>query len=75
MDLLKRIGEAAAYIQSTCSNQPLIGVILGSGLGGFTEEMKIDQEIDYADIPHFPVSTVEGHSGKMLIGSIGGRQS
>jgi purine-nucleoside phosphorylase len=51
----------------------LIGVILGSGLGGFTEEMKIDLEIDYANIPHFPVSTVEGHSGKMLIGSIGGK--
>ncbi len=73
MDFLKRISESAAYIQSRCTTQPLIGVVLGSGLGGFTEEMKIDQEIDYADIPHFPVSTVEGHSGKMLIGSIGGK--
>jgi purine-nucleoside phosphorylase len=73
MDFLQRISEAAAYVQSKCSDQPLIGVILGSGLGGFTEEMKIDLEIDYANIPHFPVSTVEGHSGKMLIGSIGGK--
>lgn len=73
MDFLQRIGEAAAYVQSKRSDQPLIGVILGSGLGGFTEEMKIDLEIDYANIPHFPVSTVEGHSGKMLIGSIGGK--
>jgi purine-nucleoside phosphorylase len=73
MDFLQRISEAAAYVQSKRSDQPLIGVILGSGLGGFTEEMKIDLEIDYANIPHFPVSTVEGHSGKMLIGSIGGK--
>jgi purine-nucleoside phosphorylase len=47
---------------------------LGSGLGGFTEEMSIEAEINYADIPNFPVSTVEGHSGKMLIGKMGGKQ-
>ena len=73
MDLLNKIEEAAAYVQSRTSHRPVIGVILGSGLGGFTEQMEVDQEIEYATIPHFPVSTVEGHSGKMLIGSIGGK--
>ncbi|MCE2759130.1 MAG: purine-nucleoside phosphorylase [Chitinophagaceae bacterium] len=73
MDLLNKIEEAAAYVQSRSSHRPVIGVILGSGLGGFTEQMEVDQEIEYATIPHFPVSTVEGHSGKMLIGSIGGK--
>lgn len=73
MDLLKKINAAASFIQSICSEQPLIGVILGSGLGGFTEEMDVEHSINYSDIPYFPVSTVEGHSGKMLIGRMAGR--
>ncbi len=74
MDVLQKIKSAVDYIESKCSSIPQIGVILGSGLGGFTEEMSIEAEINYADIPNFPVSTVEGHSGKMLIGKMGGKQ-
>ena len=48
MDLLNKIEEAAAYVQSRSSHRPVIGVILGSGLGGFTEQMEVDQEIEYA---------------------------
>ena len=73
MELLEKINTAAAYIQSNYSLKPSAGVILGSGLGGFTEEMNVECSIDYADIPHFPVSTVEGHSGKMLLGRMGGK--
>jgi purine-nucleoside phosphorylase len=73
MDLLQKINAAASFIQSSCSEQPLIGVVLGSGLGGFTEEMIVEHSINYSDIPHFPVSTVEGHSGKMLIGRMAGK--
>ena len=73
MDLLQNINTAAAYIQSICVEQPRIGVILGSGLGGFTEEMEIEHSINYSDIPNFPISTVEGHSGKMLIGRMAGK--
>lgn len=73
MDLLEKINAAASFIQSICADQPLIGVVLGSGLGGFTEEMDVQHSIDYSDIPYFPVSTVEGHSGKMLIGRMAGR--
>lgn len=73
MDLLEKINAAASFIQSICADQPLIAVVLGSGLGGFTEEMDVQHSIDYSDIPYFPVSTVEGHSGKMLIGRMAGR--
>ena len=73
MDVLSKINAAVEFIQSKCQQLPAIGVILGSGLGGFTEEMKIAHEINYADIPHFPVSTVEGHSGKLLIGTMSGK--
>jgi purine-nucleoside phosphorylase len=44
---------------------------LGSGLGSFTEQLKVDVEIPYAEIPHFPVSTVEGHSGKLIFATLG----
>jgi purine-nucleoside phosphorylase len=73
MDLLSKIQAAASYIQSRYLKQPTIGVILGSGLGGFTDEMHIECEINYSDIPNFPVSTVEGHSGKMLLGTMAGK--
>ena len=73
MDVLSKINAAVEFIQSKSQQLPAIGVILGSGLGGFTEQMKITHEINYADIPHFPVSTVEGHSGKLLIGTISGK--
>lgn len=73
MELLQKINEAVAWIQSTCSERPLIGVVLGSGLGGFTEQMDVVHVINYADIPHFPIPTVEGHSGTLLIGSMAGK--
>lgn len=73
MDLLQKINAAASYIQSRCPEQPMIGVVLGSGLGGFTEEMVVEHSIKYSDIPYFPISTVEGHSGKMLIGRMAGK--
>jgi purine-nucleoside phosphorylase len=48
-----------------------VGVILGSGLGGFIDHVEVTTEISYAEIPHFPVSTVEGHSGKLILGQVG----
>ncbi|NJO25214.1 MAG: purine-nucleoside phosphorylase [Bacteroidia bacterium] len=52
---------------------PVIGVVLGSGLGSFVKEMQREYEISYSEIPHFPVSTVEGHSGKLIFGKIAGK--
>lgn len=67
------IDEAAAFIRSTTSIAPEIGLILGSGLGVLGEQLEDAVTIHYADIPHFPVSTVEGHAGELVIGKLQGR--
>ena len=64
--MLEQIKSTAAYIQSKISVQPEIGIILGTGLGGLVQEIKITHTIPYEEIPNFPVSTVEGHSGKLI---------
>ncbi len=51
--------------------QPSIGIILGTGLGGLSREIKPDAVVEYGDIPHFPLSTVESHHGKLIFGSLG----
>lgn len=72
--MLNQIQDAVDYIRSRYAKSPVVGVVLGSGLGNFTDEMVIEAEISYSDIPHFPVSTVEGHSGKLLFGDISGKK-
>lgn len=72
--MMTKITEAVEYIQKLYPLRPSIGIILGSGLGNFIQEINIDAEIFYTDIPHFPVSTVEGHSGKMILGELGGKK-
>lgn len=71
--MIEQINEAVAFIQSKFTGNPEVGIILGSGLGNFTTEIRSTVEIPYSDIPHFPVSTVEGHSGKLLIGEMEGK--
>jgi purine-nucleoside phosphorylase len=71
MTVLDKVREAVAFLQTKTSNKTNVGVVLGSGLGSFTEQIKIEEEIPYSDIPHFPVSTVEGHSGKLIFGRLG----
>ena len=71
-----------AQIQSTTENiirrtnnfSPQTGIILGTGLGGLVKEIKIQHEIPYEEIPDFPVSTVEGHSGKLIFGILGSKR-
>ncbi|MFD0670489.1 purine-nucleoside phosphorylase [Cohnella sp. GCM10027633] len=67
------IDEAAAYIRSKTSIAPEIGLILGSGLGVLGDELEDAVTFHYEDIPHFPVSTVEGHAGELIIGRLQGR--
>lgn len=67
------IQEAASYIQSKSSIKPEVGLILGSGLGILADLIEDGVSIAYKDIPHFPVSTVEGHEGELLVGTIKGR--
>ncbi|WP_062198428.1 purine-nucleoside phosphorylase [Massilibacterium senegalense] len=64
----KKIKEATQFLQEKGKIQPKIGIILGSGLGGLVEEVTSCKVIPYEQIPHFPVSTVEGHGGNMIIG-------
>lgn len=71
--LYEKINAAADFIRSQSKIQPIIGIVLGSGLGGLTEEIKVDQRIRYADIPHFPTSTVKGHGGFLTLGTMEGK--
>lgn len=66
------IQAAAAYIRSTTELEPRAGIVAGTGLGSLTQDMDIRAEIPYTDIPHFVVSTVESHSGKLLFGYLNG---
>ncbi len=72
--LLKKIHEAKDYISSKLTFSPEVGLILGSGLGDLADEIEAPVVIDYKDIPHFPVSTVEGHAGKLVVGKLQGKQ-
>ncbi|MBD0294838.1 MAG: purine-nucleoside phosphorylase [Flavisolibacter sp.] len=72
MDTYQKIVEATDFLIPNITNKPKTGVVLGSGLSNFVKEIVVDNEIDYNDIPHFPVSTVKGHHGKLLFGSIAG---
>lgn len=72
--MLKEINEAAHFIQSKFSARPFAGIVLGSGLGCFIGEMEVECEISYSEIPHFPLSTVEGHSGKLIFGNLSGKK-
>ena len=72
--MLTQFKESFTYIQSKTNVKPTIGIILGTGLGGLVKEIKIIDEIPYKDIPHFPVSTVESHSGKLIFGELGGKK-
>ncbi len=73
VNLLQKIQAAADYIRSRSSISPQIGLILGSGLGDIADEITDAVRIDYHDIPHFPVSTVVGHAGKLVIGMLMGK--
>lgn len=70
--LYDHIQEAVRYIQERTHMQPRIGIILGTGLGNLTDEIEVETEIEYADIPHFAVATVEGHQGKLVLGRLNG---
>lgn len=72
--LMKRLNEAIAFFKELKVPQPRVGIVLGSGLGNFRDEIEIAAEVDYDQIPHFPISTVEGHHGKLIFGKLNGEQ-
>ena len=73
MTTYEKLTETASFLKPFATKQPRLGVVLGSGLGNFAGEIEIEKEIAYDRIPHFPVSTVEGHHGKLIFGSIAGK--
>ncbi|MCS3795782.1 purine-nucleoside phosphorylase [Niastella sp. OAS944] len=73
-DLLQQLHETTSFIKSRYAHVPQVGIVLGSGLGNFSQEINVEQEISYNEIPHFPVSTVEGHHGKLMFGELSGKK-
>jgi purine-nucleoside phosphorylase len=72
--MLKKAKEAAEYIRKSGIYQVETAIILGTGLGKLVNRLDVEVVLDYKDIPHFPVSTVEFHSGKLLFGTIEGKK-
>lgn len=72
--LTEMISETLSVIRKKTRKNYSIGIILGTGLGGLVKEINIEHEIDYQDLPHFPLSTVESHKGKLIFGSIEGKE-
>lgn len=72
--MLERIQETASYLRSKMKTQPETAIILGTGLGSLVNEITDKYEISYESIPNFPVSTVEGHSGKLIFGKLGNKE-
>jgi purine-nucleoside phosphorylase len=73
MNTYDKLVEASQFLRSYHTTDAKIGVVLGSGLGNFTQEIHVEHQIPYENIPHFPVSTVEGHHGKLIFGTIAGK--
>ena len=74
MDYKQQVEQATAYIQQHLQAPVSLGIILGTGLGNLASQIQVELEIPYQDIPHFPISTVESHSGTLLIGTLAGKQ-
>jgi purine-nucleoside phosphorylase len=71
--LYNQIQEAVEFIQNQTSFKPEVGIILGTGLGNLTDDIEVVAEINYWEIPHFPISTVQSHKSKFVFGNLGGK--
>lgn len=72
--MIEEFKKTAEFILQGLNYHPQIGIVLGSGLGGLGDKIKVDKAIDYKDIPNFPISTVDGHKGQLLLGSLGNKK-
>ena len=70
--LVEQIQNAVSFIRQAWKGEPRVGMILGTGLGGLTEQIEIEAAIPYGDIPHFPVSTAPSHAGRLVCGTLRG---
>ncbi|TSA29998.1 MAG: purine-nucleoside phosphorylase [Ignavibacteriales bacterium] len=71
--LIEMINQTLEVIRKKTDKNYEVGIILGTGLGGLVKDISVEHEIDYSDLPHFPLSTVESHQGKLIFGKIGGK--
>ncbi|GJQ64450.1 MAG: purine nucleoside phosphorylase [Melioribacteraceae bacterium] len=71
--LIEKINDSLKVIREKSEETYEVGVILGTGLGGLVNDIEIEHEIPYENIPHFPLSTVESHKGKLILGKLGGK--
>ena len=62
---MKELKDAVKFLRKQYKHTPEVGIVLGTGLGKFAEEIQVEEEIDYSDIPHFPISTVTYSSGTL----------
>ena len=74
MEQLKMIEETAAFLKGKGILSPEIGIVLGTGLGNLATEIEVELTIPYTEIPHFPIATVEFHTGKLIYGNLGGKK-
>lgn len=72
--MLEKIKATAEHLLGQIDEKPTVGIILGTGLGGLVNEIEISKKVPYTEIPDFPLSTVEGHSGQLIFGTLGGKQ-
>ncbi len=73
--MLNKIKSTAAFINDKCQNfQPEVGIVLGTGLGNFADNIDVKYTIEYSEIPSFPVSTVQGHKGRLIFGYVGDKR-
>ena len=70
-ELISKINETLEVIKKITTEEYPFGIILGTGLGGLAKDIDVQHEIEYEDLPHFPLSTVESHHGKLIFGKIG----
>lgn len=72
--MLEKIKATSTFIQEQTGFDAEVGIILGTGLGGLAKEIDVEHSLNYSNIPNFPVSTVEGHAGRLLFGHLGGKK-
>src|SRR5205823_6508872 len=72
--IMKELKRAVKFLKKQYKHVPEVGIVLGSGLGNFIDDVTIEEEIGYDEIPHFPLSTVVGHKGKLIFGDLNGKK-
>jgi purine-nucleoside phosphorylase len=70
----QQLQETIDFLKANGFSNPTVGIVLGTGLGKLVNEIDIEKEISYAEIPNFPVATVEFHSGKLIFGTLSGKK-